>query len=79
MPLDITGGSKDGLDLLPEKNMDKYRLQRRLVGPTYASSSVKDYEMALDKTIIKDIGIMHEIAENPEDVDLWFNYFALGK
>jgi hypothetical protein len=79
MPLDITGGSKDGLDLLPEKNMDKYRLQRRLVGPTYASSSAKDYEMALDKTIIEDIGIMHEIAGKPEDVDLWFNYFALGK
>jgi hypothetical protein len=66
------------LDLLPEKNLEKYRLQRRLVGPIYTTSSVKDYETALDSAVKEDVATMHEIAGNPENVDLWFNYLALG-
>ena len=59
--------------------MEKYRLQRRLMGPTYSSGQVKDYEAALDKAVSDDVAIMHEIAGKPESVDLWFNYFALGR
>jgi hypothetical protein len=66
------------LDLLPEKNMEKYRLQRRLFGPIYTASSVKDYEAALDSAVKEDVATMHEIAGKPENADLWFNYLALG-
>jgi hypothetical protein len=59
--------------------MEKYRLQRRLVGLTYSSSQIKDYEAALDKCVKDDVAIMREIAGKSESVDLWFNYFALGR
>lgn len=72
-------GFKRWLESLARKNMEKYRLQRRLVGPSYSSSQVKDYEAALDKSVKDDVAIMREIAGKSESVDLWFNYFALGK
>jgi hypothetical protein len=75
---EIFGDAKDGLDLLPEKNMDKYRLQRRLLGPAYSFGQVKDYESGIDKTVTDNVATMRETAGKSECVNNWFNFFALG-
>ena len=59
--------------------MEKYRLQRRLVGPAYSIDSIKDLEHNLDKILEKDIDIMHERSGQPTDIDIFFNYFTSGE
>lgn len=58
--------------------MEKYRLQRRLLGPVYSAGQMKHYEAAIDKAIMDDTARMREVAGRDVDVDLWSNYFALG-
>lgn len=68
----------DGLDLLTEQNMEKYRIQRRLMGPAYTADFMKDVEDKIDDVLIKDITFMHERAGQEVDLDLFFNRFASG-
>ena len=39
------GWKPDNLNLLSEPNLEKYRLQRRLIGPVYTPDSIKDLEI----------------------------------
>jgi len=59
--------------------MEKYRLQRRLVGPAYSVDSIKDLEPNLDKILEKNIDIMRERSGQPMDIDIFFNYFTSGE
>lgn len=43
--------SSDTLDLLAERDMRRYRLQRRLIGPVYHINNVKHYETAVDAVL----------------------------
>jgi hypothetical protein len=69
----------DELDFLPETNMEKYRIQRRAVGPAYTAEAMKDYEANIDSILLKDIDIMHQRAGKSADMDLFLNCFASGK
>ncbi|ODA77451.1 hypothetical protein RJ55_07080 [Drechmeria coniospora] len=42
---------QDTLDLLSERDMKRYRLQRRLIGRTYHASNVIKYESAIDNVL----------------------------
>ena len=77
--LGATGIENDDLDLLSERNMDKYRIQRRFIGPIYSAASMKDHERAWDEIINHNVSIMKERAGISVSIDIWMNMFALGK
>ncbi|KAH6711399.1 benzoate 4-monooxygenase cytochrome P450 [Leptodontidium sp. MPI-SDFR-AT-0119] len=66
----------DNLDLLSEQNMEKYRAQRRGIGPAYTESYMRDIESNIDAIVAKNIGIMHQRAGQSVDLDIFFNMFA---
>ncbi|KUJ24373.1 cytochrome P450 [Mollisia scopiformis] len=53
----------DNLDFLNEQNVEKYRTQRRAVGPAYSEASMKDLEPQIDEVLEKDISIMRQRAD----------------
>ncbi|KAH6669246.1 benzoate 4-monooxygenase cytochrome P450 [Halenospora varia] len=70
---DCGWGGPDDLDFLNEANMEKYRMQRRAIGPAYTADAVKDYEENLNEILKKDIQIMHDRAGQTTDLDLFLN------
>lgn len=68
----------DNLDFLGEQDIEKYRVQRRAVGPAYTEKSMYDVEDKIDTAIKKDINIMHKRAGQSVDLDIFFNMFASG-
>ncbi|KAH8679978.1 cytochrome P450 [Tricladium varicosporioides] len=70
---DCGWGGPDDLDLLNETNMEKYRMQRRAIGPAYTADAVKDYEENINKILKKDIQIMCDRAGRTTDLDLFLN------
>jgi len=68
----------DELDFLSEQNMEKYRIQRRLVGPAYTAAYMKELEGSLDEVLEKNINIMHKRAGQSVDIDHYFNLFTSG-
>lgn len=59
--------------------MEKYRIQRRATGPAYTENSMKDIEGNLDIILEKNINIMKRREGQSADIDIFFNFFALGK
>jgi hypothetical protein len=76
---DCGWGGPDRLAFLGEKNMEKYRIQRRAMGPAYSVDAVKDYEKGLDSILAKNIAIMAERAGKSYDLDKFLNFFASGQ
>ncbi|RDW84948.1 hypothetical protein BP6252_02538 [Coleophoma cylindrospora] len=68
---------KDGLDFLNEMDMDKYRTQRRLIGPAYTADAMKDLEGNLNAILERNIAIMRERDGMNVDVDDFFNLFTV--
>lgn len=58
--------------------MEKYRIQRRLVGPAYTAAYMKELEGSLDEVLEKNINIMHKRAGQSVDIDHYFNLFTSG-
>ena len=67
------------LDFLPELNMEKYRVQRRVTGPAYTENSMRDLEGTLNTILEKNIDIMRGREGQSANVDIFFNFFALGE
>ena len=59
--------------------MEKYRVQRRVTGPAYTENSMKDVEGTMNTILEKNINIMREREGQSTNVDIFFNFFALGK
>jgi len=59
--------------------MEKYRLQRRIVGLAYSPNSVKDLELILDAQLTKHMRIMHENPNKCADINLWSSKISLGE
>ncbi len=59
--------------------MEKYRTQRRAVGPAYAEAAMKDLEPQIDAILEKNVNNMRERAGQSVDLDLFFNMFASGR
>ncbi|KAG5993959.1 hypothetical protein E4U43_003351 [Claviceps pusilla] len=58
----------DTLDLLSERNMKRYRLQRRLIGRVYSAANVSKHEKAIEKTL--KVAVERLAALNGQEVDL---------
>lgn len=69
----------ESLDFLAEKNMEKYRRQRRAIGPAYTEHAMREYEPRIDEAVQKDIDIMHQRAGESVDIDVFLNLFASGQ
>lgn len=59
--------------------MEKYRIQRRVTGQAYTESAMKDVEGNIDTILEKNINIMRERTGQSTNVDVFFNFFALGE
>lgn len=67
----------DTLDFLSERNADRYRLQRRLVGPVYRLDSVKKYEDAVDGVLERVIARIRSLNGAEVDLKEWMHIIAV--
>lgn len=65
--------SPDTLDLLAERDMKRYRLQRRLIGPVYNANNVKHYEPALDDVLARVIEQLRSLNGVSVDLKEWMH------
>ncbi|ATY60716.1 Cytochrome P450 [Cordyceps militaris] len=68
---------QDNLDLLSERDMHRYRLQRRLIGRVYRTANAVRHEQALDRVMDDVIKKFNSI--NGADIDLkeWMHIIAV--
>lgn len=65
--------SPDTLDLLAERDMKRYRLQRRLIGPVYHIANVKRYEDAIDAVLGRVISRLTSLNGSEVDLKEWMH------
>ena len=68
---------ENAMNLLGERDIEKYRFQRRLVGPLFTPHAVKNYEALLDRPIQKFVARMKELTGQPLDAVKWMNILAI--
>ena len=59
--------------------MERYRLQRRLVGPIYSANGIKKHEDHLTSTLSSFMARIKGFAGAPLELALWMNVWAIGK
>jgi hypothetical protein len=71
------GTIDERLDLLTETDMEKYKMQRRAIGPAYSVAGMEKHEAALDRYINAFISKIQSL--NGEEVDLaeWMHIYSL--
>ncbi|KAM3420893.1 hypothetical protein BST61_g4128 [Cercospora zeina] len=69
--------SPDTLDLLSERDMDRYRLHRRLIGPLYSMHNVLRYEKAVDGVLIKVIAQLKALNGAQIDLKMWMHIITV--
>lgn len=74
-PLRLT--SPDSLDLLSERDMQRYRLQRRLIGPTYHMSRLKKFEPAIDAVLKRAVSQIRSLQGAEVDLKEWMHIIAV--
>lgn len=67
----------DAMNLLGERDIEKYRNQRRLIGPIFTTQAVKRRESLLDRPINQFIKKMKKLEGKPVDVVKWMNILAI--
>lgn len=67
----------EGLDFLTECNLDKYRLQRRLIGPVFTIQATKTHEKLMDVALCTFIKKMESAQSKPQDLVKWMNILAI--
>lgn len=67
----------DAMNLLGERDMEKYRHQRRLVGPIFTTQALKNREDLLDRPIAQFVSKMKEMEGQPLDLVKWMNILAI--
>lgn len=73
------GNGPEVLNMLPEMNLDKLRVQKRLVGPIYSIQNVKRHESRVDAVIEKFITRMSGMREKPLDMYTWLELLCIGR
>jgi hypothetical protein len=68
---------EDAMNLLGERDIEKYKHQRRLIGPLFTTQSVKNRENLLDKPILSFIEKMKGSRGQPIDMVKWMNILAI--
>lgn len=67
----------DSLDLLSEFDMERYRLQRRLIGPLYLASNVKKFESAVDSVTTQTISELKKLDGAEIDLKEWMHIIVV--
>jgi cytochrome P450 len=67
----------DGLDLLSERDMKRYRLQRRLIGRVYQTANVVKFEAAVDDVIKQVIARLEALNGAEIDLKEWMHIIAV--
>lgn len=67
----------DTLDLLSERDIHRYRLQRRLIGPLYQTANVKKYETAIDKVLQRVVAQLRALDGAEIDLKEWMHIIAV--
>ncbi|KAM0328581.1 hypothetical protein ACHAQA_004989 [Verticillium albo-atrum] len=68
---------QDSLDLLSERDIARYRLQRRLIGPIYQTASLKRHEPAIDTVLEKVIAQIRTLDGAEVDLKEWMHIIAV--
>ena len=66
-------------DLLTETDVEKYRMQRRLLGPLYAIPNVKKHEDKLDLDLELFFGKIEKSNGKPVDLEHLLDLFVIGQ
>lgn len=69
----------DQLDMLPELDMEKYKLQRRIIGSAYSASFMQEVEPNLDRIMETNIKSMIDREGLSVNIDTFFNYWSSGE
>ncbi|KAL9088763.1 MAG: hypothetical protein Q9165_006072 [Trypethelium subeluteriae] len=75
---DTIGPGADSLDFLTEENMDRYRLQRRAIGPLYSTAGIEKHEHHIDRTISRFVAKIKSLDHQFIDLSYWMYIFAVG-
>ncbi|PKS10120.1 hypothetical protein jhhlp_001870 [Lomentospora prolificans] len=67
----------DSLDFLSERDVKRYRIQRRLVGPIYHISNLKRFETAVDDVIRKSIVQLRSLDGAAVDLKEWMHIITV--
>lgn len=69
--------SADTLDLLAERDMKRYRLQRRLIGPIYHTNNVKRHEDAVDAVLCRLVEQLRSLNGSEVDLKMWMHIITV--
>lgn len=67
----------DTLDLLSERDMKRYRLQRRLIGPTYQTTNLVKYESVIDKVLKQAMTKLKSLDGEQVNLKEWMHIIAV--
>jgi len=67
----------DTLDFLAEQNMERYRIQRRLIGPAYRAANLKKYEAVVDAVLERVVEQLKSLNEEEVDLKEWMHIIAV--
>ncbi|KAG6291031.1 hypothetical protein E4U09_004113 [Claviceps aff. purpurea] len=67
----------DTLDLLSERSMKRYRLQRRLIGRAYSAANMLKHESAIDSTLAVAIKRLVELDGQEVDLKEWMHILTV--
>jgi hypothetical protein len=68
---------RDGMNLLGESDMKKYRFQKRMIRPVLSTQAVQAREHLLSDTLRKFVAKMSMLEEQPIDISKWMNILAI--
>lgn len=69
--------SPDTLDLLAERDMKRYRMQRRLIGPVYNTNNLKKYEEAVDTVLERVVEQIRTLNGAEVDLKEWMHIITV--
>ncbi|KAI4656873.1 uncharacterized protein J4E78_006764 [Alternaria triticimaculans] len=69
--------AEEVLDMLTETNMEKYRRQRRAIGPAYSIAGLERHEELLDSYVNQFVGRLKEFGGKELNLAEWTHIFAL--
>ncbi|PSR83219.1 cytochrome P450 [Coniella lustricola] len=67
----------DTLDLLAERDMKRYRLQRRLIGPVYHINNLRRHEHSVDLVLERAIAQLHTLQGAEVDLKEWMHIIVV--
>ncbi|KAI1862730.1 uncharacterized protein JN550_010067 [Neoarthrinium moseri] len=77
-PNEVWFDSKEAVDVIYETNKERYRFQRRSLGPVYSIANVKKYEAVVDAVLDRFVGKLKTFNGKVEvDLAEWMHILAL--